>query len=167
MKTTYLDSIVNKAEKMLLEGYPQHKILDHIVKGAEQIEGKGAVVSILLLDSEGLLRNGSSPQLPYDYLTAIDGIKPNKNVGTCASAAASGEMVTTIDFMSDEKWSELRHLPLALGFKAAWSMPIKDSKGEVIGTFGTYFRTNRQPSEDEIEAISLLTKTVAHILEKD
>jgi GAF domain-containing protein len=76
-------------------------------------------------------------------------------------------MVTTIDFMSDEQWSELRHLPLALGFKAAWSMPIKDSKGEVIGTFGTYFRTNRQPSEDEIEAISVLTKTVAHILEKD
>jgi GAF domain-containing protein len=167
MQTTFLTSAVKEADEMLMEGYPQHKILAHIVKAAEEIAGKDSVVSILLLDKEGLLRNGSSPQLPYDYLTAIDGIRPNKNVGTCAAAAATGEIVTTIDFKSDEKWSELRHLPLSLGFKSAWSMPIKSDKGQVLGTFGTYFRTNRHPSKEEIEAVSVLSKTVAHIITKE
>jgi hypothetical protein len=36
-----------------------------------------AVCSVLLLDDEGLLRNGASPGLPADYLAAIDRLKPD------------------------------------------------------------------------------------------
>jgi hypothetical protein len=37
----------------------------------------------LILDENGLLRNGASPNLPQDYLRAIDRLKPDANVGTC------------------------------------------------------------------------------------
>jgi len=113
----------------------------------------------------GLLRNSASPNLPGDYLKAIDRLRPNPNVGTCAAAAATGCVVITPDFHADEKWAELRHLPLALGFVSAWSMPIKSSNGYVLGTFGTYFRESRQPTKNELEAVQRLAVAAARTLE--
>jgi hypothetical protein len=73
-------------------------------------------------------------------------------------------MVITKDFKSDDKWGELRHLPLALGYSGAWSMPIKTIEGKVIGTFGTYFREQREPTEKEIQRIKKLADTAAKVL---
>jgi hypothetical protein len=94
-----------------------------------------AVSFILLPDKDGLLCNGCSPQLPYAYLTAIEGWKPNAYVGTCAAAAATGDAVITKNFQADNKWAELRHLSQSLGFVGAWGLPIKNWEGTVIGTF--------------------------------
>jgi hypothetical protein len=58
--------------------------------------------------------------------------------------------VLTSSFLEDSKWAELRHLPLALGFVGAWSMPIRArASGAVLGTFGTYYRDVREPSPQE------------------
>ena len=153
-----------QAIEMLGNHVPQHKILVHLVNAAEAVAGHDSVVSILLLDDKGLLRNGCSPRLPYDYLTAIDGLEPNANVGTCAVAAATGSPVMTLDFQADNKWAELRHLPMALGFVGAWSMPIKNAEGKVLGTFGTYYRYQHSPSAEEIEAVKTLANTTAKVL---
>jgi GAF domain-containing protein len=156
---------VEKALQMVEDGAPQHKILGCLTDAAETIGGPGSAASILVLDKNGLLRNAYSPQLPYDYLTAIDGLRPNAKLGTCASAAATGSPVFTLDFKSDDKWAELRHLPLALGYSGAWSMPIKNANGKVLGTFGTYYRKQHHPSQDEINAIQQLADTAAMVLE--
>jgi hypothetical protein len=39
------------------------------VRAGEVLSGPDASVSILVLDEDGLLRNGASPNLPSDYLT--------------------------------------------------------------------------------------------------
>lgn len=146
---------------MLNTNASQSEILTRLVAEAESLAGTGSVASILVLDRSGLLRNGASPNLPADYLGAIDRLKPNAGVGTCAAAAATGIMVITPDFCADDKWAELRHLPLALGFVGAWSMPIKNPKGAVLGTFGTYFRKKRTPSPYEIRSVELLAAAAA------
>jgi GAF domain-containing protein len=155
---------VQQAIQMLENGEPQPRILACLVEAAETIAGGGSVSSILVLDKEGLLRNSFSPNLPPDYLTAIDGLKPDPFVGTCASAAATGSVVITPDFKSDDKWGELRHLPLSLGFVGAWSMPIKNTEGKVIGTFGTYYREQRTPTRQEIQSIRQLADAAAKTL---
>ena len=119
------------------------------------------VASILVLDREGLLRNGASPNLPADYLDAIDRLKPDPRLGTCAAAAATGQVVETPSFYEDAKWAELRHLPLALGFVGAWSLPILGPERRVLGTFGTYFREHRRPSAAEREAVGVLAAVAA------
>jgi GAF domain-containing protein len=146
------------ALKMISEGHPKEIVLSYLTKAAEMAAGADTVSSILLLDKSGLLRNGASPRLPKDYLAAIDGLKPDPKVGTCAAAAATGCMVVTEDFYEDSKWAELRHLPLALGFKGAWSMPIISEDDKVIGTFGTYYSRKRKPGDSEIEGVRLLAK---------
>lgn len=164
MTREFIETTVQQSMQMLEDGLPQHKILAYLVNAAETVAGNGSVSSILILDKDGLLRNGASPQLPYDYLTAIDGLKPNPKVGTCAAAAATGCMVLTPDFCADDKWAELRHLPLALGFVGAWSIPIKNNEGKVLGTFGTYFRSKRKPTQIEITEVELLTGAAAQVL---
>jgi GAF domain-containing protein len=160
----FVEEKVKMALQMLQNGEPQHKILGFLVKTAEAFAGDETTSSILILDGEGLLRNAASPGLPYDYLTAIDGLRPHPNVGTCASSAATGNIVVTLDFTADDKWAELRHLPLALGFLGAWSFPIKTDDGRVLGTFGTYFKECRKPSQEEIDAVSSLARVAARVL---
>lgn len=147
---------------------PRPDILGWLTGAAEQVSAPGSVASILVLDEEGLLRNGSSPRLPADYLRAIDRIKPDPGLGTCAAAAATGEVVITPDFRADDKWGELRHLPLALGFAGAWSTPIKSAlDGRVLGTFGIYYRTVREPGPEERTALASLARVAAEALEAE
>ena len=78
-----------RARQMLDAGESRDNILAMIANAAEHVSGGGVVCSILVLDSEGLLRNGASPNLPADYLKSIDRLKPNPQVGTCSAAAAT------------------------------------------------------------------------------
>lgn len=158
-----LDSY-HQALIMLDNGVKQNEILDYLTIAGEKIAPAGSVSSILFLDKEGKLRNAASPNLPDDYIAAIDGLKPDPCVGTCAAAAATGEIVLTPSFYADNKWSELRHLPMALGFIGAWSMPIKSPQGIVLGTFGTYFREERIPSSEEMKSVALLATAAAKVM---
>lgn len=160
-----LEAARERALRMTVEGAPLHAILGHLATTAEALSGSTTVASILLLDGEGLLRNGASPNLPADYLDKIDRLKPDANVGTCAAAAATGEIVLTPSFYADHRWAELRQLPLALGFLGAWSMPIKSADARVLGTFGTYFREHREPTADEREAVAVLAAAAARAIE--
>ena len=150
-----------RALSLLHDGAPLREVLTQLTMAAEMVSGHRTVVSILVLDREGLLRNGASPNLPADYLDAIDRLKPHPDLGTCAAAAATGEIVETPSFYEDRKWAELRHLPMALGFIGAWSMPIKCPEGRVLGTFGTYFREQRLPTTAEREAVAQLAAAAA------
>ena len=160
-----LGSAISKAkeavQRMLLDGATQLEVLTRLVTMGEMLAGPGSVVSILYVDQDGLLRNAASPNLPADYLKAIDRLKPNANLGTCAAAAATGSVVVTEDFGADDKWAELRHLPQSLGFTGAWSMPIKGADGKVLGTFGTYYREKRCPTEAERSGVERLAAAAA------
>jgi GAF domain-containing protein len=153
-----------RAEEMVASGAPLREVLCHLVTVAEALSGHRTVVSILLLDENGRLHNGASPNLPVDYLMAIDRLKPNAVVGTCVAAAATGEIVITPDFSADSNWAGLRHLPQALGFLGAWSMPIKASNGRIVGTFGTYFREHRRPTSQEVHAVGILAAAAARAI---
>jgi GAF domain-containing protein len=158
-------SACQRALEMVRAGTSRREILTQLATTAEVVSGAGTAVSILVLDDRGLLRNGASPNLPPDYLDAIDRLKPDPGVGTCAAAAATGEIVVTPDFRADAKWAELRHLPLSLGYAGAWSMPIKSPDGRVLGTFGTYFPQRREPTTAEREAVGLLAGAAAVAIE--
>jgi GAF domain-containing protein len=164
-----LEAIVGRTERrveaLLAAGGPLREVLAALATAAEQIAGAGCVASILLLDDEGLLRNGASPNLPADYLDAIDRLRPDPGLGTCAAAAATGEIVLTPDFEGDGKWAELKHLPLSIGYRGAWSMPIKDRQGRVLGTFGTYYPVRRLPEAREIDAVARLVALAAKALD--
>jgi PAS domain S-box-containing protein len=148
--------------EMILEGAPLGDVLGSLCRIVEDRSEGDAIAGILLVDSTGTkLHHGAAPSLPHSYNNAIDGLEIAPNVGTCCDAAATGSVVFTKDIESAPSWSSFKHLPLGLGLRAAWSMPIKDSGGRVLGTFGTYFRSCRLPGAMEQNVVTLLSRTAA------
>lgn len=137
-------------------------LLCHIVEA----EARSSVRAAILLVDGTCLRTGAAPGLPDDYNRAVDGIGIAANVGTCAAAAALNRPVTTVDIANDPGWNGLAHLPLGLGLRAAWSMPIVGRDGVVLGTFGTYFTDRRPPTEDECDLVAVLARTAAQAIDR-
>lgn len=144
----------------------QNQILSQISEGAElkavlhnlvtQVELQHAdmLCSILLLDEDGkTLRHGAAPSLPDAYNQAIDGVVIGEGVGSCGTAAFSGETVVVSDIQTHPYWQPYLALAELAGVQACWSQPVKNAHGKVLGTFAIYHRHPAEPSIELLEKI--------------
>jgi signal transduction histidine kinase len=166
-RTEALLAAQKQSLELVVTGAPLGDVLEHLVRSVEDLARGAVVASIMLLDDERRLRTGAAPSLPDDYLRAIDGLPADATLGTCCAAAALGDVVVTPDFASAPSWCGISHLPLALGLKGAWSMPIRARDGSVLGTFGTYFRECREPTPGERSVVEVLVRMAAIAVERD
>ena len=121
--------------------------------------------SILRLEGNRL-RHGAAPNLPESYNAAIDGIEIGPNVGSCGTAAFCGHAIFVTDVGNDPLWKDFRDLVLHHGLRACWSQPILGSAGQVLGTFGVYYRDVRSPSAEERSTIAAADAAARLILER-
>jgi PAS domain S-box-containing protein len=157
----------NRALELIAAGAPLKESLGALTSAVEAQSGGQAVAAILLVDpDDGTLHTGAAPSLPPEYCDAIDGLKAERGVGTCADAAARNEIVVTPNLATAPSWQGLSHLPVALGLKAAWSNPIRGSDERVLGTFGTYFRECREPTARERQIVEGLSRVAALAIER-
>ena len=106
---------------------------------------------VVLLDRESsTLHPGAGPSLPPHWLEAIDGVVIGPNIGSCGSAAWSGELVISEDLSTDPKWTPVREFAATCGLSHCWSMPIKSADGLVLGTFALYGPRPRAPQPEHI-----------------
>lgn len=160
-------SAQNRALHSLLAGAPLAAVFAALIEAVESAISAGSIGAILVLDDDGKrLRHGAAPNLPPHFNEAIDGLPIGTEVGTCGAAAARNEVVTTTDIATEPGWAPFRDLPLGLGLQSAWSMPIRNAEGKVLGTFGTYFRERREPTPAEKELVRLLSTTAAIAIEQ-
>ena len=111
-----------------------------------EAQSEGMICSILLLDADGArLRTGASISLPDDYNRSIDGMRIGPNAGSCGTAAFLNQPVIVSDIGSDPLWTDFRDLGLKHGLHACWSIPIRSSSGNVLGTFAMYYHEPRSP----------------------
>lgn len=128
-------------------------ILKVIVRGVEKLNPT-MLCSILLLDNEGRhLGRGVAPSLPDSYNAAIDGIEIGMGVGSCGTAAFTGERVIVDDIASHPYWADYKELAASARLGASWSQPILSSLGQVLGTFTIYHHEVRTPTESDIYLI--------------
>ncbi len=158
-------------EKRLLEmiarGEPLTLILDALCRLVEEL-ARGCQCSILLLDPKTRqLRHGAAPSLPAAYSNAIDGAVIGPAAGSCGTAAYRRELVVVTDIATDPLWADYRDLALAHGLRACWSTPILSSKGEVLGTFATYYREPRRPTAEEQSVIDRFAQIASIALERE
>ncbi|HEY0478377.1 MAG TPA: GAF domain-containing protein [Kofleriaceae bacterium] len=154
--------------EQIVRGAPLGDVLAALCRIVERHAEDGPVrAAISLVDDDGRrLWTGAAPSLPEDYNRAIDGLAIARDVGTCCAAAARCEVVVTPDLAADPAWASLRRLPLAHGLVAAWSMPILSSTGHVLGTFGSYFTTRREPRPHERGLVEVMARTAALAIER-
>ena len=104
---------------------------------------------------------GAAPSLPPDYCQAIHGISIGPNVGSCGTAAFTGQPCLVEDIATHSNWTAFR--PLAFekhGLRACWSIPIRSYEGKVVATFAMYYRTPKTPSLFERKLIDFTSHLV-------
>jgi PAS domain S-box-containing protein len=137
------------------------------VVGAVEAENPEMSCSILRLDRErGRLVSPVGPRLPEVYHRAVDGLEIGPDVGSCGTAAFTGERVIAVDLYTDPRWERFRGLVDLAGVRSCWSQPVLSTHGEVLGTFAVYHRVPHAPSEADIETITSAANLVAIAIER-
>jgi len=128
----------------------------------------GGSCSILTLDRKsGKLEHAAAPGLPDDYCRAIDGGLIGEASGSSGAAAFRNEPVIVSNIQTDPLWRDFSVLAKQFDLKACWSIPIRDAKHKVLGTFDTYYDHKRAPTDHELSIVSEATKLVAIALIRD
>ncbi|TXH91012.1 MAG: diguanylate cyclase [Rhodoferax sp.] len=141
-------------------------ILEAIVRGVEELS-PGAMCSILLLDDERRrFSEGVAPSLPAFYNEAILGIEIGMGVGSCGTAAFTGQRVIVEDIANHPYWTPYATLAAQAGLGACWSQPIMSAASEVLGTFAIYHRTRFAPSESDIYIIEQSARLASIAVER-
>ncbi|CAM8647527.1 COG5001 Predicted signal transduction protein containing a membrane domain, an EAL and a GGDEF domain [Comamonadaceae bacterium] len=161
----------NAAERSLLEmlasDVPLQSIMSEFILRYETIF-PGILGSVLLMDEEGQhLMQGASPSLPTAYSEAIHGMPIGPEVGSCGTAAYTAREVLVSDIANDPRWADYKTLALSHGLRACWSVPIRSTKGKVIGTFANYYRVARMPSDSELQAARRSAYLLSLAIEND
>lgn len=126
----------------------------------------GAQCSILIMDSAGsALRHGAAPSLPTGYLSAIDGLEPGPQAGSCGTAAFLGQPVVAEDIRADDRWRHYRTAALQHGLLSCWSSPIFSSSGRTVGTFAVYHGYTHSPTQRERRLVTWFTNLASVAIE--
>ena len=132
------------------------KIVLHTV--SNWLEGliPGAMVSIMLFSEEeqhlNIISGGQS--FTEVYRDALKNLKIGPNVGACGAAAYYRKMVICDDISTHPNWVKYQEYLLEENISACWSVPIISAEGTLYGTFGTYYRDPKNPTDDEIKMLN-------------
>jgi diguanylate cyclase (GGDEF)-like protein/PAS domain S-box-containing protein len=152
--------------EMLASSEPLAALLESIVRGVEQLN-PAMLCSILLLDVEGRhLCKGVAPSLPDFYNSALDGIEIGVGVGSCGTAAITGERVIVADIATHPYWTAYKDLAASAGLGACWSQPIRGASGKVLGTFAIYHRAPHAPAQADIALIEQTASLTSIAIER-
>jgi formate hydrogenlyase transcriptional activator len=155
------------ALKMILIGTCLTEVLTSVIRLIES-HSEGMLCSIFLVEKDGMhLRYAAAPNLPEPYRAATDGATVGPKGGPCSMAVYRRHAVYVADFLSDPNWVHFREKPVSAGLLAGWSSPILSHDGQVLGTFGMYFREVRSPNKDEIQLIDYASRIAGIAIERD
>jgi len=127
-----------------------------------EAELPGALCSVLLLDEAGEhLLHGAAPSLPADYCKAIHGISIGQGVGSCGTAAHTGQPVFVDDITTHPYWAAFKGLAHGQhGLASCWSVPIRAYDGAVLATFAIYHREPKTPTAHERKLLDFTSHLV-------
>ncbi len=159
------------AEKKMLEliatGAPLDQVLETLALEAEAQSRDGMLCSVLLLDADGeRLLHGAAPSLPPAYNEAIHGVRIGPDVGSCGTAAFTGQPVFVTDIANDPRWRDFTELAAMHRLGACCSTPITSSRGDLLGTIAMYFRQPHDPGARDRRLIDVATQLAAFAIER-
>jgi len=156
----------NRVLERLAKGEACADILAEVILGAEKLYPE-SLCSILLLDESGKhLTQGAANNLPDFYNKAINGLAIGQGVGSCGTAAYTGQRVIVEDIMTHPYWMAFIDLAKRAGLYACWSEPILSSKGQVLGTFAIYYREAKKPDQRGLDFIKRMADLTAITTER-
>ncbi|MDP2804544.1 MAG: diguanylate cyclase, partial [Gallionellaceae bacterium] len=163
-------------EKILLL---QQAILESVARGGDHMAMINSVCkleeqllpnsvgSVMLLDANREYLNVyAAPSIPPEGHAQLNGLKPGPNAGSCGNVIYRQEPVFVSDTLTDPRWSDLHDLAVNFGLMACWSMPIRSSGGNVIGTFALSSFEYRAPAPFHRKLLEVGAAMIGIVLEQ-
>ena len=145
-------------------GEARRAVLSQLGQGADLQTGLKALVSaiesvktemrisVMLLDDTGKrVKFVASNRLPVEFTDSLQGAEIGPDIGTCGTAAYTGQRVISEDILTDPKWKDFGEQAKMSGMRACWSEPVRDVSGTVLGAFAVYYPAACQPTEDDLD----------------
>lgn len=152
--------------EQLARGGALVNILELVVAYVEKNRA-GYLCCIRLVSTDGKrLVTIAAPSLPADYNAALDELQIGDGIGSCGAAGWRGETVIAEDVRCHPYWVDYKDLALRAGLLSCWSLPIFDSIGKLLGTFGIYQRQTGLPSDDDREMMRQVGYLAAAAIER-
>jgi len=156
----------NRVHDMIGAGAPLRDVLVEICRIIERYDAS-LIPSVLLRDPlSNTLHSGVGPGLPQEYLDSVEGAPIGPNIGTCGPAAWFGELAISANLAEDPKWAPILAVAEMAKVAHCWSMPIKDSAGEVLGTLALYGRHPRRPQPEHVALLQDWARVAATAFER-
>ena len=145
---------------------PLTSILESICELVEHVTAE-SYCAISLLDIERQVMNfGAAPNLPREFVAAMDNAPVGIRFGSCAAAVYLERQVTVADVQTDALWEFRREAAAHASLRAAWSAPIVASDGRIVGTFAAYRRQTGVPCGRDHELMSRLAQIAGIAIER-
>ncbi len=127
-----------------------------------------AMVSVMRFDPElNSLSLVPGSWFSQCYFEVMQGLPLTANLGTCVTAAYERKLIVSHDIRDDSRWEGYHDLAEAEGLRACWSIPIITGRGELLGTFATYYRYPMSPTESHQRSLECCAALVALVLLRD
>ncbi|NMT65010.1 EAL domain-containing protein [Marinobacter orientalis] len=127
-----------------------------------------AMVSVMRFDPElNTLSLVPSSWFSERYLEVMQGLPVIADSGTCGTAAYERRLIVTEDIREDSRWDQYRDIAEAECLRACWSTPIITARGELLGTFATYYRYPMSPTESDQRSLEYGASLAALVLLRD
>jgi signal transduction histidine kinase/CheY-like chemotaxis protein len=97
---------------------------------------------------------------------AINGLEIGPEVGACGTAAFRNETTIVEDIATDPRFASAKGFVLSFGVQSCWSVPIRDSKTKVIGTFAMYHTYPARPRDWELRLVEAGAHLAGNAIER-
>lgn len=93
-----------------------------------------------------------------DRAARVDEVQYDRGEGPCLTSLDTGEIVSVVDLLEDDRWDEYRGPALAHGVRASLSLPLGND-GDVIGALNIYAsRAHAFDADDQRRAAQFATE---------
>jgi two-component system, sensor histidine kinase and response regulator len=152
--------------ELIAKGASLKQVLDALTKAIERM-ATDCYCTVLLLDEEGRhLLEGSGGSLPPAYMQAVSGLEIGPEVGACGTAAFRNETTIVEDIATDHRFASAKDFVMSFGLRACWSVPIRDSKHRVLGTFAMYHKRTASPRERDLHVVEAGAHLAGNAIER-
>ena len=168
MKSNFDDRDIYNIFNLMGKHTELNLILNSITDWLESLI-PGALITIMLYSEQDqtLKLISGNQHFSKQYCKAIDNLKIGPHQGSCGRAAFIQKLVISSNLMEDPNWKAYKKLIQAEKLYSCWSTPIISAKGILYGTFGTYYRTEKKPTEKNINLLLQAAALVALAIELD
>lgn len=133
--------------ELIITSSDYQSTLNALCRAAESIVSNSATSIMLYNPDKTHLDVRSAPNISSQAAEQLSGLVPGENAGSCGTAVFKQQPQYISDTSIDKRWVNFRVFAEQFNIQACWSMPVINTRNDVIGSFAVSSFEKRKPSK--------------------